>query len=90
MKKADLIAKIAEDADIKKSEAEAALNSVAGCILSNLKAGVKFPWGGIGTFTVNHRPARDGRNPATGKPMKIAAKNVVKFKAAKALTEELN
>ncbi len=90
MKKADLLAKIAEDADISKTAADAALKSFIDCITSTLQAGDKLSLLGLGTFSVNHRPAREGRNPATGEKMQIAAKNVAKFKPGKALSEAIN
>lgn len=90
MKKADLIAKIAEDASITKVQADAALKSFIDCVGTSLKAGEKLSLLGFGTFSVQHRAAREGRNPATGKKMQIAAKNVVKFKAGKAMNEIVN
>ena len=90
MKKADLIAKIAEDASITKVQADAALKSFIDCVGATLKGDDKLSLLGFGTFSVQHRAAREGRNPATGKKMQIAAKNVVKFKAGKAMNEIIN
>ncbi len=90
MKKADLLAKISEDAGLTKVQAEAAVKSFVDAIEATLKADEKFSLLGLGTFTKNHRPAREGRNPATGQKMQIKAKNVVKFKPGKALSESVN
>lgn len=90
MKKADLIAKIAEDAGITKVQADASLKSFIDCVGGSLKKGEKLSLLGFGTFSVQHRAAREGRNPATGKKMQIKAKNVVKFKAGKAMNEIVN
>jgi len=90
MKKADLIAKIAEDAGISKAAADKALSSFTDAVGDTLKEGGKISLLGFGTFSVNHRAAREGRNPSTGAKMQIKAKNVAKFKAGKGLEEKLN
>jgi DNA-binding protein HU-beta len=90
MNKGDLINQVADAAGITKAQAGEAVNAVFGGIEGCLKSGDKISLIGFGTFSVNHRPARDGRNPSTGKTIKIAAKNVVKFKAGKALGEAVN
>lgn len=90
MNKGDLINATAEAAGITKAQAGDAVQAVLEGIEKTLKAGEKAAFVGFGTFSVNHRPARDGRNPSTGATIKIAAKNVVKFKAGKALTESVN
>ena len=90
MNKGDLISKIAEDAKINKAQATDALNSVLGSISGALKGGDKVTLIGFGTFSVSRREARTGRNPQTGKAIKIAAKNVVKFKPGKDLSESVN
>ena len=90
MKKADLIAKVAEDAGITKAQADAAVKSFTDSIGDTLKAGDKLSLLGFGTFSVQHRAAREGRNPATGEKMQIKSKNVVKFKAGKAMNELVN
>ncbi len=90
MNKGDLINHVADAAGITKGQASEAVNAVFGGIENTLKAGDKASLIGFGTFSVNHRPARDGRNPSTGKTIKIAAKNVVKFKPGKALGESVN
>ena len=83
MNKGDLIAAVAKDTKTSKALAEKAVNSV----LDNVKKGTKkggVQLIGFGTFTVGKRKARMGRNPQTGKAIKIPATRVVKFKAGKA------
>ena len=81
MNKSDLISKIAGDAGVTKAQAQAALNSFIAATTGALKKGDKLILVGFGTFSVTKRAARTGRNPRTGKEIKIAAKKVVKFKA---------
>ena len=90
MNKGDLISKIAESADISKAQATSALNAVLENIAGALNDGDKVTLIGFGTFSVSHREARTGRNPQTGKTIKIDAKKVVKFKPGKELTEKVN
>ncbi len=90
MNKGDLISKIADSADITKAQATDALNAVLDGVSDALKEGDKVTLIGFGTFSVSHREARTGRNPQTGESIKIAAKNVVKFKPGKELTETVN
>lgn len=86
MNKGDLINQIAADAGLSKAQAGAALNSVLDSVAKTLKKGDKVTLVGFGTFSVSERAARTGRNPQTGKEIKIAAKNVVKFKPGKELS----
>ncbi len=90
MNKGDLINKIAEDANLTKSQATEALNCVLNCVQDSLKDGDKVSIVGFGTFTCTRREARMGRNPQTGASIQIAAKNVVKFKPGKELVESVN
>ncbi len=90
MNKGDLINKIAEDANLTKSQASEAVNTILSSIGETLKDGDKVSLVGFGTFSISHREARTGRNPQTGKAIKIAAKNVVKFKPGKELSESVN
>ena len=90
MNKGDLITKIAESADLSKAQATEVLNTVLSSIGDALRDGDKVTLIGFGTFSVSHRDARTGRNPQTGKSIKIAAKNVVKFKPGKELSETVN
>ena len=90
MNKGDLINKIAEDAGITKAQATEVLSSYVDSITASLTSGDKVTLVGFGTFSINHRAARTGRNPQTGKAIQIAAKNVVKFKAGKELAGAVN
>jgi DNA-binding protein HU-beta len=81
MTKADLVAKMAKDAKISKAAAGKALNSAIEGVTKALKKGDSVTLVGFGTFSVSKRKARIGRNPQTGKPIKIAARKVAKFKA---------
>lgn len=90
MNKGDLINKIAEDAGITKGQAEDALGAVIDGITSALKSDDSVTLVGFGTFSVSKRDARTGRNPQTGETIKIAAKNVAKFKPGKKLADAIN
>jgi len=90
MKKNDLISKIAEQVEIPKTQASAGLDAVLVSIKDALTSGDSVQMIGFGTFLTVERAARDGRNPQTGKPLKIPAKTVVKFKAGKTLKEAVN
>jgi DNA-binding protein HU-beta len=90
MNKGDLISKIAADANLTKAQATEAFNAVFDGISSALKSDDKVTLIGFGTFSVNHREARTGRNPQTGKSINIAAKKVVRFKPGKELAEGMN
>jgi DNA-binding protein HU-beta len=83
MNKGQLIDKIASEAKLSKVQAGAALDSFIGSTMTALKKGDKVTLVGFGTYSVLKRSARLGRNPQTGKEIKIAAKKVVKFKAGK-------
>lgn len=87
MKKADLVAKMAEGAGITKTQAEKALNSFIAATEAALKAGDKLTLVGFGTFSTVARKARIGRNPQTGKEIKIAAKTSAKFSPGKGLKD---
>lgn len=89
MNKAELIAKISDDADITKTQANAALDSFVEAITKTLKGGGKVTMVGFGTFSVTKRAARTGRNPQTGAAIKIKAKKVAKFKAGKDLSARI-
>jgi DNA-binding protein HU-beta len=89
MNKAELIAKLAEDAGITKSQANATLDSFISAVTKTLKGGGKVTLVGFGTFSVTKRAARNGRNPQTGAVIKIKAKKVAKFKAGKELSSKV-
>ncbi|MBC8319067.1 MAG: HU family DNA-binding protein [Desulfobulbaceae bacterium] len=87
MNKTELINQIAESADISKAAAGNVLNGITDAITDSLQKGENVTLIGFGTFSSVKRNARTGRNPQTGKPMKIPAKTVVKFKAGKKLSD---
>ena len=86
MNKGELIDSMAADTGLTKTQAAAALDSLMTSIRKTLKKGDKVTLVGFGTYSVSKRAARTGRNPQTGKAIKIAAKNVVRFKAGKELS----
>jgi DNA-binding protein HU-beta len=90
MNKTDLIEGMAEDAGISKADAKKALDSVINHIEGALSKGDRVSLVGFGSFSVSKRAAREGRNPQTGKTIKIAAKKVVKFKAGSDLQKAVN
>ncbi|MBN8686699.1 MAG: HU family DNA-binding protein [Chitinophagales bacterium] len=89
MNKAELIAKVSEDAGITKTQANTVLDSFVEAVTKTLKAGGKVTLVGFGTFSVSKRIARNGRNPQTGAVIKIKARKVAKFKAGKELAGKL-
>lgn len=90
MNKTELVAAIADQAEISKKDAEKALKAFTDVVGEQLKKGNKIQLVGFGTFEVSERAAREGRNPQTGKAMKIAASKAPKFKAGKALKDLVN
>ena len=90
MNKSDLIDGMAEDAGITKAAAIKALESFLGHVEGSLKKGNRVSLVGFGSWSVSRRAAREGRNPQTGKTIRIAAKNVVKFKAGSDLADSVN
>ena len=90
MNKTELVAAMAEQAEMTKKDAEKALTAFTEVVAKELKNGGKVQLVGFGTFEVSERSAREGRNPQTGEPMKIAASKAPKFKAGKALKDEVN
>jgi DNA-binding protein HU-beta len=86
MNKAQLIDAISHDAKLTKADAKRALDSFVKTTTSSLKKGNRVALVGFGSFSVTKRNARTGRNPQTGKPITIAAKKVVKFKAGSDLS----
>jgi DNA-binding protein HU-beta len=89
MNKAELIEAIGKKADISKAQAGEALDAFIDSVTATLKKGDKVTLVGFGTFSVSKRAARIGRNPQTGKEIKIAAKKVAKFKAGKELSTKV-
>jgi len=89
MTKAELIEKMATDADVSKAAAGKALNSFVDGIVKTLKKGNKVTLVGFGTFSVSKRAARKGRNPQTGETIKIKASKTPKFKAGKSFKDAI-
>jgi DNA-binding protein HU-beta len=89
MNKAELIATLAEEAGITKTQANTALDAFVDAVTKTLKKGDKVTLVGFGTFSVSKRAARNGRNPQTGDVIKIKARKVAKFKAGKELSGKL-
>lgn len=87
MNKAELIDAIAGDANLTKADAKKALDAYIKSTTGALKKGDRVALVGFGSFSVAKRNARTGRNPQTGKPITIKAKNVVKFKAGSDLAD---
>ena len=90
MNKTELIAAIADAAELTKKDAEKALKAFTDVVAEELKKGEKVQIVGFGTFEVSERAARTGRNPQTGEEMPIAASKAPKFKAGKALKDSVN
>ena len=89
MNKAELIEAMAGEAKITKADAKKALDAFIKSTSASLKKGDRVALVGFGSFTVSKRAARKGRNPQTGKEIKIAAKKVVKFKAGNELASKV-
>lgn len=89
MTKADLVGIMADEAGITKAAASEALDAFVTAVTKELKKSGKLGLVGFGTFSVVKRKAREGRNPQTGKAIKIPAKKVVKFKAGKTLADKV-
>ena len=90
MNKGNLIDAVSSKAGITKAQAGDAISAVFDAIEGTLKNGDKAAFVGFGTFSTSKRAAREGRNPATGKTIKIPAKTSVKFKAGKSLSDAVN
>jgi DNA-binding protein HU-beta len=87
MTKAEFVEALAKKAGTSKADAGKVLSAVFDTITASLKKGKKVSFVGFGTFDVAKRSARKGRNPQTGKEIKIAAKKIPKFKAGKKLKD---
>ncbi len=90
MNKTELIEEIAKEAGISKAAAGKAVDALTASVTTALKGGDTVTLIGFGTFGVSERAARTGRNPQTGKEIKIAARKAPSFKAGKALKDALN
>ena len=90
MNKMELVAAVAEKAEISTKDADKAVKALTDVIAEELKAGGKVQLVGFGTFETSAREAREGRNPRTGESMSIPASRMPKFKAGKALKDMVN
>ena len=90
MNKTQLIDVVAKEANLKKKDAEAAINAFLSTIETALSEGEKVQLVGFGTFEVKERAAREGHNPFTGEKIQIAASKNAAFSASKALKDSLN
>ena len=90
MNKTDLIEKVAKENELTKKAAEAVVNTVFEAIAVALEGGEEVQVFGFGKFEVNERAAREGRNPATGAKIQIAASKYPAFSASKALKDRIN
>jgi len=90
MNKSELIEAVAGSADLSKADAGRAVDAVLNNITDALKGGDQVTIVGFGTFTVRERAARTGRDPRTGKSIKIKASKVASFKAGKGLKDAVN
>lgn len=90
MNREELISEISKKAKVSKKDASLVLSATIDSIQSSVKKGQKVTLVGFGTFSSKHRAARNGRNPQTGKSIKIAAKNVPSFSAGKAFKSLLS
>ncbi|HEY9906056.1 MAG TPA: HU family DNA-binding protein [Thermosynechococcaceae cyanobacterium] len=89
MNKGELIDQIAEKANVTKKDADVILSALLDVILESVAAGDKVTLVGFGTFEARERQAREGRNPSTGKPIKIPATRVPAFSAGKVFREKV-
>ena len=90
MNKTELVAAMAEQTNLSKKDAEAALKAFIDVVSEELKKGEKVQLLGVGTFEESERAAREVRNPQTAETMEIKASKTPKFKAGKALKDMMN
>lgn len=88
--KADIVDCVASRADLSKKQAADALDAVFDCIIEMLAEGDRVQISGFGSFSVSERAAREGRNPATGERIMIAASKSARFKQGKSLKDAVN
>jgi DNA-binding protein HU-beta len=89
MNKAELVDAIAKEAKISKAQAQEAVDSFVKNVQGVLKKGDRLTLVGFGTFSTSKREARTGRNPQTGKPIKIPAKKIARFTPGKSLKDAI-
>ena len=85
MTKSEFVDQVADRAGLSKKEAATAVDAMLETIQGALKRGSEITFSGFGKFSVSHRSAREGRNPATGETIRIAASKVPKFTAGASL-----
>ncbi len=85
--KADIVNKVHETLGTTKADAERAVETMIGMIVTSLKNGEEVSVAGLGIFATKARPAREGRNPRTGETIRIPATRTAKFRPAKALKD---
>lgn len=90
MNKTELISAVAKATELKRSDADKAVNAVITAIQTTLKKGERVQLIGFGTFESKKRPARMARNPRTGEEIKVKASKAPTFKASKAFKDQLN
>ena len=88
--KAELIDAVATKAGVSKADAERTIGAFFDHVVASAKKDVKVAWPGFGSFSTTKRPARTGRNPQTGEPVKIAASTAMKFTSSSTLKSNLN
>ena len=90
MTKADLVEAVSRVAELSKKQAEIVVDTLIRCLTQSLQQGKGVELRGFGSFKIRRRGPRNGRNPKTGKPVKVPAKNVAYFKMGKELKELIN
>ncbi len=90
MNKTELVKKVAAENGLSQKDAAAVVNSVLNAVMDSLAAHDPVALAGFGTFSCRHRDARQGRNPANGETIEIAASNTPVFKAAKVFKDKVN
>ncbi len=90
MNHADLVTKVASEADLSKESAAQAVEAIAKAISESLRAGEEVRYSGLGIFDISERSARQGRNPQTGEAISIGASKAARFRSAKSLKDALN
>lgn len=90
MTKQELAQKVADETGMSNGEAKSAVEATFDAIAKELSGGGEVAVAGFGKFSVSERAAREGRNPATGETIQIAASNAARFSAASGLKKQLN
>ncbi len=90
MTKAELVEAVADAAGVSKADAERTIGAYWDAVVGAVKSDDKVSWPGVGSFSLTHRAAREGRNPQTGEKVQIKASKAMKFTASSTLKSELN